>query len=129
MTSISNIWKQLTSILWNLNNHLKLWIASISSGWKFRLNNLAVKGLITIEWRPVSMVKNDTNWYNGRNVKYYKKYVQWVKIKRQNAVNVSDKFEHFLWVPFLFNIHSKYFKYIPQSKGIEGITAGDLKLF
>ena len=44
VTSTSKIWKELTSIcqIWIIFTHLKLWIAS---GWKFKLNNLAVKGL------------------------------------------------------------------------------------
>ena len=41
MTSISNIWKQLTSILSKLNNFHSLDVVD----WKFRLNNLAIKGL------------------------------------------------------------------------------------
>ena len=51
MPSISNIWKQLTPILSNLNNFHSLEVVksrqrdTTSSGWKFRLNNLAVKGL------------------------------------------------------------------------------------
>ena len=51
MTSISNIWKQLTSILSNLNYFSLTWSYgsrqrdTTSSGWKFKLNNLAVKWL------------------------------------------------------------------------------------
>ena len=51
MTSTSKIWKELTSILSNLNNFHSLSCGSrqrdtTSSEWKFKLNNLAVNGLI-----------------------------------------------------------------------------------
>ena len=50
MTSISTIWKELSSILSKLNNFhsLELTRSTTSSVWKFQLNNLAVKGLIHI---------------------------------------------------------------------------------
>ena len=54
MTLHSNIWKELTSILSNLNNFPSLESCgsrqrdTTSSGWKFRLHNLAVEGIIII---------------------------------------------------------------------------------
>ena len=50
MTSISNIWKQLTPIcqIWIIFTHLKLWIASARHNFKWVKIpiELAVKGLI-----------------------------------------------------------------------------------
>ena len=54
VTSTSKIWKEFTSILSNLNNFHSLEFCgsrrrdTTSSGWKFKLNNLAVKGLMQI---------------------------------------------------------------------------------
>ena len=51
MTLISKIWKSLTSILSNLKNFYSLEVIdrvskTTSSGWKFQINNSAVKGLM-----------------------------------------------------------------------------------
>ena len=43
--------------IWIIFTHLKLWIDTTSSGWKFKLNDLAIKGLgvvlnICYVWSP-----------------------------------------------------------------------------